>query len=274
MDKKYGVNVFGKPIESLDGLIWQPVHLKEDVLETCIKENAMTEQKPSDPVREMFDREIKELDNRITHHQIEVKRLGNKLDLEQETLNFRIVQRRAIIDAMQKVCNVVNKYPESNPVMLTEAFHKAADIESNTPITVGGGIKAKDVLAEIKRQNPVGCYTEECERVGESVLAKASAYYNSIAASFNPINSLGILAEPQKDFVVRFKCGCCVRWDFNEIQNPIDLLQTAKLTKCDMANGCYYDTEQVKELWSHREEVQAGYDGEQGLFSWKWETPK
>ena len=244
------------------------------------KENVMSEQKQSDPVREMFEKEIKNKDGQL-------KGIRAELAYHQEQANDRKGrveriegERRALIDAMQKVCNVVNKYPESSPVLLSEAFRKAADIEANTPVAVG--FNAKGLLDEIKRQGGfIHLPKNDPEVVKDVVVGPIvdMAEVNHRMAFFGGVSVNNPARQPQKDFVVRFKCGCCVRWDFQDPLNPINPLQTAKLIKCDMANGCYYDEGQVNGYWEQRENTKDGgislsAEGGSVLHSAKWESPK
>ena len=49
----------------------------------------------------------------------------------------------------------------------------------------------------------------------------------------------------QRDFVISFKCGCCVRFLGGEKENRT-------LKKCTMENGCYFDEKIVGFCWENR----------------------
>lgn len=70
-----------------------------------------------------------------------------------------------------------------------------------------------------------------------------------------------------RQFVTRFKCGCCVRWEAVDNHYDIELAKWS-CSKCDMANGCFYDEELLqvavdnRNAPSERTDVEWGWEGQ------------
>ena len=268
--------------------------------------------KQSDPVREMFDARIRLLDTDIKYgREVVANSEQAMVSLQKQAVEARqsvedkVAERRTIIDAMQKVCNVSAVPPEEPDADgMTEGLREVERFGSPAALAIVEADKAANMKFKDAFLSPSpGCCTEEPEKGPKlkaipykSVTKEGSEYFGSKLPEWGPtseliygvdyelvkvtgnpsesgpcsLSELGIsnpARQPQKDFVVRFKCGCCARYERGEADYVTE--------KCRMENGCYFGMTGAAEAYENRNEPNCSRGTiDPNIISAKWESPK
>lgn len=78
--------------------------------------------------------------------------------------------------------------------------------------------------------------------------------------------------QVKRSFFVAFKCGCKAKWN----GSPSPSFADVQTSKCDMANGCFYNEEYVRKAYDQRDSQAHCLvsDSAEKEPTWGWETSK